>query len=281
MRADGRAVVAVRYLLLVVVGVCLALPLVWALAGAVKPLEEIYATPPQVLTEHPQWSNFLDAMRRLPFLRFMINSLLIALPAVCGAVLTSAMAGYAFARLQWRGRRWWFLVLLASLVVPAQVLLVPHFLLFSALGWVNTFKPLIVPAWLGGGAFNIFLFCQFFRTIPREFSDAALVDGASQWMVFTRIMLPLAKPAVATVALLSFVYHWQDFIRPLIYLSDFRTYPVALGLRMYQSTDGSWMNLVLAASLVALVPVAVVFFFLQKHLRSGLTPGAKTAPRMP
>jgi multiple sugar transport system permease protein len=144
--------------------------------------------------------------------------------------------------------------------------------MFASLGWVNTYKPLIVPAWLGGGAFNVFLFTQFFRTIARDTIDAARLDGATHWMVLTRIVLPMSKPAVATVTLLSFVFHWQDFFRPLIYLSDFRTYLVALGLRMIQSTQGSWMNLVMAASLIALLPVALVFVMLGRWWRPSSMP---------
>jgi len=150
----------------------------------------------------------------------------------------------------------------AVLVIPVQVLLIPHFLMFGALGWVNTYKPLIVPACLGGGAFNVLLFTQFFRTISRDYLDAARLNGASQWMVLTRLVLPMSKPIVAAVALLSFGYHRQDFFRPLVYRSDFRTYPVALGLCMDQSTQGSWMNLVLAASHIALLPVAIAFIVL-------------------
>ena len=271
MRTD-RSAVAARHGVLIFVAIFLALPLLWALSAALKPLDEIYASPPDWWPSTPRWANFADATTRLSFGRFMLNSLLIAVPAVSGAVLTSAMAAYAFACLRWRGRCFWYAATLAALIIPAQVLLVPHFLMYGALGWVNTYKPLIVPAWLGGGAFNVFLFTQFFRTISRDYLDAARLDGATHWMVLTRIVLPMSKPVVATIALLSFVYHWQDFFRPLIYLSDFRTYPVALGLRMYQATSGSWMNLVMAASLLALLPVAVAFVGLGRWWKPATRP---------
>ncbi len=256
----------VRHIVLLCFSALLAIPLAVAISVALSPVEAIYTFPANFLPDHMEWSNFYDAIKRLPFLRFMLNSTVIAIIATTGAVLTSAMAGYAFARLTWRRKRLCVLLLLASLVIPAQMLLIPQFILFSSLGWVNTYKPLIVPAWLGGGAFNVFLFWQFFRTISRDYDDAAKLDGASHWVILTRVIMPMAKPAVATVALLSFVYHWQDFQKPLIYLSDFRTYTVALGLRMYQATGGSWMNLVVAASLVALVPVLVVFLTVQHHI---------------
>lgn len=265
MKAKKRKI-AIRYTALSLVALMLASPLFAAFSIALKPIEEAYAFPPTWFPLSANWSNFLDAVHRLPFLRFIANSLFISIFAVSGAVLTSAMTGYAFARLNWRWRKPCIALLFCSLVVPAQLLLIPQFIMFSWLGWVNTYKPLIVPAWLGGGAFNVFLFWQFFRMIPRDFDDAARLDGASHWIILTRIMMPIAKPAVATVALLSFVYHWHDFQRPLIYLSDFQTYTVALGLRMYQATGGSWINLVVAASLLALIPVAMVFLLLQRHI---------------
>ena len=142
-----------------------------------------------------------------------------------GTVLTASMVGYSFARLKWRGRDFWFIVLLATMMLPAQVLLIPHFLQYKWLGWINTYKPLIVPGWLGGGAFFVFLFRQFFKGVPKELEEAAMLDGASPWQIYTQIMLPLAKPALATVAVLSFIAHWQEFMGPLIYLSDFEKYP--------------------------------------------------------
>ncbi len=265
MQAESKRTI-LRYGLLVLATSMLAAPLLAALLVAVMPIEQVYALPANLVPERVDWRNFTDAATRLPFLRFIANSFVVSVSAVIGAVLTSAMAGYAFARLHWKGKHAYVAVLIASLVIPAQILLIPQFLLFSSLGWINTYKPLIVPAWLGGGAFNVFLFWQFFRTIPRDFDDAAKLDGASHWIILTRVMIPMAMPVTATVALLSFVYHWQDFQKPLIYLSDFRTYPVALGLRMYQATSGSWINLVIAASLIALLPVLVVFIIAQHHI---------------
>ena len=194
-----------------------------------------------------------------------LNSLVISLAGMVGAVLTGSMAGYAFARRRWRGRTWWFALLLLSLVLPTQVLLIPRFLIFELLGWVGTYKPLIVPAWLGGGAFTVLLFWQFFRRVSPSAEEAAVMDGASVGQVYWQVMLPMAKPAVVTAAILSFVVHWQMFLDPLIYLSDFETYPISLGLRMYQSLAGTWANHLMVASLLALVPVAVVFLWGQRY----------------
>ena len=170
----------------------------------------------------------------------------------------------------YRGRKLCFAVVLVSMLIPTQVLLIPRFLLYDVLGWIDTYKPLIVPAWLGGGAFNVFLFRQFFRTIPLAMDEAACLDGATPWQTYWHVLLPIARPATVTAFLLSFVFHWQDFLDPLIYLSDFTTYPISIGLRMYQSLAGTWANLLMAASLIALVPVAVVFLLCERHIMQGL-----------
>ncbi|MFQ5489541.1 MAG: carbohydrate ABC transporter permease [Phycisphaerae bacterium] len=255
-----------HYALLLLLTAVAVMPLVWALLASLRPLDQVYQVPPRWGLDRPQWANYGLATAKLPLLRFIANSLLISVSSVVGAVLTSSMAGYAFARLNWRGKRFWFIVLLASLVVPTQVLLIPRFLIFEALGWVGSYKPLIVPAWLGGGAFNVLLFRQFFLTVPRSYEQAALLDGATPWQIYRWIMLPLSMPVVITAALLSFVYHWQEFLDPLIYLSDFRTYPVSLGLRMFQSMAGTWGNLLMAASILALIPVALLFVVFSRHL---------------
>jgi len=263
-----------RLAVLTVIGLGFLLPLIWAVCASLKPLDQVYVFPPQFLPNPPQWDNYRQVLdprvARLPFLRFILNTTVITVSAVVGTVLTGSMAGYALARLSWRTRGFWFIVLLATMMLPGQVLLIPHFLIYKNLGWVNTYKPLIVPSWLGGGAFFVFLFRQFFKTIPRDLEEAALIDGAGRWQIYWRLMLPLAKPAVATVAALSFVAHWQEFMGPLIYLSDLERYPVSLGLRMFQNIGGSWTNLLMAASLVSLLPVAILFLFAQRYFVRGL-----------
>lgn len=259
---------------LVVFGLGFMLPLIWAFCASLKPLDQVYVFPPQFRPRPPQWDNYrqiLDpGVARLPFPRFLLNTAVISVASVIGTVLTSSMAGYALARLPWRSREFWFIVLLITMMLPGQVLLIPHFLIYKNLGWVNTYKPLIVPAWLGGGAFFVFLFRQFFRSVPRELEEAALIDGASRWQIYWELMLPLARPAVATVAVLSFIGHWQEFMGPLIYLSDFERYPISLGLRMFQNIGGSWTNLLMAASLVSLLPLAVLFLLVQRYFVRGL-----------
>ncbi len=251
-------------------------PFLWSISASLKPLGKVYEFPPSLTVDDPQWRNYPEAMSRLPFGWFVVNTLVICVASVAGQLLTGAMAGYAFARLKWPGRNLFFIVLLAGMMLPSQVLLIPHFLLYRNLDWVNTYKPLIVPSWLGGSAFFIFLFRQFFRAVPVELEEAARLDGASEWQIFWRIFLPLSKPVLITVGLMSFVAHWQNFMGPLIYLSDFRRYPISMGLRMYQSMDGSFVNLLMAASLVATLPLVILFLVGQRYFtRSLLLTGSK------
>ncbi|MCG3131950.1 MAG: hypothetical protein FLDDKLPJ_02760 [Phycisphaerae bacterium] len=263
----------------VAVGVCawMLLPMLWAATSALKPLEETYAFPPTFRVESPQPGNFVEAFRRLPMARFLLNSTWIAGVSAIGAVLTSAMAGYALARFEFRGRRIVGACVLAALLVPSQILIVPRFLQFEWLGWLGTYKPLIVPAWLGGGAFNVLLFRQFFVATPREAEDAARLDGAGPWTVFLRVALPSARPAVVTAGFLSFVFHWQEFLDPLLYLTDFKTFPVSLGLRMFQTLAGTWANLLMAASVAAMLPLVLLFLAIERDLMRGL--GVLTSAR--
>lgn len=245
-------------------------PLAWAGWASLQPVDRIFIDAP---AGEPQWRNYAIAVERLPFVRFLANSGIITTTATLGTVLTASMAGFAFARLRWRGRDACFVLLMATMLVPDLVLLVPRFLVFRSLGWVNTYKPLIVPAWLGGGAFYVFLFRQFFRTLPRELEDSARLDGASWWQVYWRIALPMSKPVFAATISIAAVAHWQAFAEPLIYLSDFHDYPVSVGLRMYFALQGSWPNLVMAASLIALLPPLLVVLLTQRYLMRGLFVG--------
>ncbi len=256
----GRRHTRAVYLLLTVIAIIALIPFVWSVSTSLKSLEDAYAFPPSLTVDDVRWSNYGDVFEKLPFGRFLLNSAVIALAAVTGAVVTSSMAGYALARLPMRGKRVWFVLLVASLMLPSQVLLIPHFLMYESLGWVGTYKPLIVPAWLGGGAFNVFLFRQYFRSIAMDVEEAAVLDGATRWQFYRFVLMPMAKPVVVAVAVLSLLYHWQAFLNPLLYLSDFRKYPVSLGLRMYQTMAGTWVNLLMAASLIAVVPMVIVFF---------------------
>lgn len=253
----------------VAVAIVIVAPILWAVWASFQPVETIFAAPSaggSTSGDGWRWDNYATALTRLPILRFLANSAVITIAGTVGVVFTSSLVGYAFARLRWRGRRFWFAILLATMMLPTQVLLIPQFLIYQQLGWVNTYKPLIVPAWLGGSAFFVFVFRQFFRSVSRETEDAARLDGATRWQIYRYVMLPQARPVIGAVAALSAVAHWQAFLEPLIYLADFQTYPISVGLRMYQATEGVWPNLIMAASVVALIPPLVVIVIAQKYL---------------
>jgi multiple sugar transport system permease protein len=205
-----------------------------------------------------------------------VNTLIITVGTCLGVTLSSSLVAFAFARLRFPGRDILFLLCLATLMVPSQVTMIPTFVLFKSLGWYDTFYPLIVPAWLGGGAYNIFLMRQFFMSIPYEMDEAAKIDGCSDFGVFWRILLPLCKPALVTVAVFSFVFNWNDFLNPLIYLDSNSKKTLALGLTNFVSLYGQDYHLLMAASLLISIPLALMFLIGQRYFIQGIaTTGLK------
>ena len=210
----------------------------------------------------------------VPFGRFMLNTVVVTAFAVAGQLASSCLVAYGFARFRFPGRNLLFVVLLGTMIIPGEVTTIPQFLLFKGLGWINTYLPLIVPSYLGGSAFTIFLLRQFFLTLPRELDDAAKIDGAGTLRILLQILLPLSRPALATVAILSFIYHWNDFFHPLIYLENRDLYTVSLGLNYFRSspTDAGlpMAHLLMAAAIIVTVPVIAVFFALQRQFVQGI-----------
>jgi ABC-type glycerol-3-phosphate transport system permease component len=267
-RMAGRAAV---YAALIVLASLFAIPLVITVGDSLKSFQEVYAVPRVWIPRHPQWSNFVDIFTSgIPFHLFFLNTFLITAMALFGEVLSSSMVGYSFARLRWPFRDVMFIVLLSTLMLPGQVTMIPVFLLFKQLGWVNTWAPLIVPAYFGGGVFNIFLMRQFYKTIPRALEDAAKIDGCSQWRILFTIMMPLAKPAIATICVLGFIRYWNDFMGPLIYLSDFYKYTISLGIYMFKDAQTIFPHYIMAASLTSLTPVLILFFSAQRYFVKGI-----------
>ncbi|MDR3689363.1 MAG: carbohydrate ABC transporter permease [Fimbriimonas sp.] len=272
------AKVAATHLTMILLSIVFLIPLFWLVTTAIKPLPETVAQPPVWWPKHPQWDNFTkafvydsDRLGYIPFLYYTRNTLLLCWLNVMGTVLSNALAAYAFARLKWRGREIFFLVTLATMMVPFPVLMVPLYGIFREIGWVGTLRPLWVPAFFGS-AFNIFLLRQFFRTIPFELSEAATIDGAGEWQIFASLIVPLAKPALGVVALFTFLGTWTDFLGPLIYLIQQKTFTLSLGLQFYQSQNGgSEWNLLMAATTIVVLPVVVLFFFTQRLLIQGIT----------
>lgn len=262
---------------LIILSVVFLFPFAWLLLTAVKPIGETMSVPIKWIPSQFMWGNFKDAaiyghetLGYYPFLVYAVNTVVICALIVAGTVASNSIVAYAFARLRWPGRELAFGITLATMMVPFPVLMVPTFGLFRHLDWIGTYRPLWVPAWFGS-AFSIFLLRQFFRTIPFELTEAAKIDGASEWRIFRTIVLPLSKAALAVVALFSFMGAWNDFLGPLIYLLDQKTFTLSLGLQFYQSQNGgtSW-NLLMAASSMVIAPVIILFFFTQRLFIQGI-----------
>ena len=253
-------------------------PLFWLVMTALKPIKEVLHDPPIWVPSHFEWNNFSDAMNYqrdslgyIPFAVYARNTLILCILTVAGTVASNAVVAYSFARLKWPGRDLLFAVTLATMMIPFPVLMVPTFALFHKLNWLGSFRPLWVPAFFGA-AFNIFLLRQFFRTIPFELSEAARLDGASEWKIFMQVVAPLSKPALAVVALFAFMGTWNDFLGPLIYLLDQKQFTLALGLQSFQSQHGGTpFNQQMAAATLVILPIIVLFFFTQRLFVQGIS----------
>jgi len=248
----------------------LLLPFLWMVSTALKVEDKVMAYPPQWIPDPLVWRNFIDGWTSLPFTLYLRNTCIITGTVIIGVLFTASLAAYSFARLRWPGRNILFICTLATMMLPAQVTMIPVYLLFRGLGWLNTFKPLTIGAWLGGGAFNIFLLRQFFMTIPLELEDAARIDGCSSFGIYRHIMLPLAKPCLAVVAIFSFIGTWNDFLGPLIYLTTPDKLTLALGLQFFQGHYGVTLHYLMAVSLLVMTPCLVLFFLAQKYFISGI-----------
>ncbi len=247
-----------------------AVPLVWLGLSALKPVDQFYASPPALLPAPPSVENLAGVLRLLETPRLFANSILISVLSAVAAVASSAVVGYAFAALPARGSRVLFAVLLGTIMIPQAALIVPQFILFSRLGWVGTYLPLIVPH-LFGSAFYIFLFRQWFRGIPESLLDSAELEGASPWQTFRHVALPLAWPAVAAVAVFAFVASWNDLLGPLVYLRSPESFTISLGMASLESIYASQLHFSVAMAVIALIPPMVVFLAAQRFLHAGVT----------
>ncbi len=255
-------------------GVLMALPFFWMLSTSLKVEQQVYLFPPIWIPNPWAWENYrISLFDILPFTRFFLNTIYITVTATVGAVLSSSMVAFAFARLRWPGRDKVFLLVLATMMVPTYSTIVPRFILFRHLDWVDTFWPLIVPLWFGGSAFFIFLMRQFYMTIPIDLDEAAGIDGCSEFRIWWSIILPLSKPALATITILSFMARWNDFFDPLIFLNTMENFTVALGLNMFRAAIeiyGVRYHWLMAASVTVLLPGLIIFFFFQKTFVQGV-----------
>jgi ABC-type glycerol-3-phosphate transport system permease component len=259
------------YILLVLGSVAFILPFLWMLSSSLKTPGEIFIFPPKWIPSSPQWHNYPDALTIQPFGRYTINTIIVTGLSMLGTLISSSLVAYGFARIRGAGSGFLFSLVLATMMLPYQVTMIPTFIVFRMLGWVNTLKPLIVPSFFGS-AFFIFLLRQFMMTVPLEMDEAAIIDGCSTFGVYWRIMLPMAKPALATVAIFAFMDGWTDLMGPLIYLNSQRLYTIALGLATFRqqfSTETPWHQL-MAASIATMIPTLLVFLLAQRIFIQGI-----------
>lgn len=274
----GHAKSALKHTALVAFGFVMLYPLLWMIASSIKPSALIFREP-GLIPSAIDLSNYSVGWNALthPFSHYLLNSAILVLGVLLGNLLSCSAAAYAFARLNFKGRKFWFAIMLMSIMLPIHVVIVPQYVLFSELGWINTFLPIIVPHLLATDAFFIFLMVQFFRGLPRELDEAARIDGAGHARIYFQIMLPLSTPALATTAIFSFIWTWNDFFRQLIFLTkpDMYTVPIALRSFIDATGESSWGPM-FAMSIVSLVPLFLVFLFGQKYLVKGIaTTGIK------
>lgn len=248
----------------------MSIPFLWLLVSSFKLEEKIFTFPPEWIPNPFRWQNYPDALTYKPFGLYLFNTIKIVTLNEIAILLSASFCGYGFARIRFPGRDFWFSIVLATLMVPYFVLMVPQFIVFSQLGWVDTILPLTFPYFFGGGAFNIFLFRQFFRSLPEELADAGRIDGCNEFGIYWRIMMPLCKPALATVAVFTFLAAWNDYIGPLLYLRSDYNFTVAIGLATFRGVMRTEWNLLMAASTAMILPVILLFFFAQRYFIDGV-----------
>jgi multiple sugar transport system permease protein len=265
----GRVRHAIGYVLLCLVALLFVSPLVYMVATSLKPADQVFTTPPTLWGRSLEWDNYVQAFTYLPFARFILNGVFVAVVGTVINVAVAVLSGYAFSRLRWRGRNGVFLLFLVTLMIPQDVLVIPMYVMMQGFGWVDTFQALIIP-W-AFTALGAFLVRQFFLTVPQELDDAARVDGAGAVRTFVSVMLPLARPTLAVLAVFSFISYWNSFLWPLVIVNDVEargTIPV--GLQQFFGQQGSEWNLVMAASVISMLPTVILLVLLQKHLVKGI-----------
>ncbi|MBV7334243.1 carbohydrate ABC transporter permease [Chloroflexi bacterium TSY] len=260
------------YGLLIAASFIFLLPFAWMILSSIKTAQEVAYFPPTVIPRDLHLANFVEAWthERMAFPLWTWNTVYLSIAVLIGVLLSSSLCAYGFARMHFPGRDFWFIVTIASVMLPPQVTLIPLYVLFFKIGWLNTFHPLVVPAWFGGGALNIFLLRQFFLNIPTELKDAAYIDGASRLQIWWRIFIPLSLPALLTVGIFTFQGTWNDFFGPLIYLTGRDKYTLALGMNLFNSQYGAEIHYMMAIAFIMTIPMIVVFFLAQRYFVGGI-----------
>src|SRR5690625_516695 len=246
------------------------IPFLWMVSTSLKEITQVFTFPPEWIPKPFNWKNYIEATEYIPFFTYLKNTVFITVLSTIGVIISCPLVAYSFAKLEWHGRDTLFIITIAVMMIPAQVTMIPLFLLFNKIGWVGTPLPLVVPPFFGV-PFSIFLLRQFFKGLPDTLRDAAKIDGASEFRIYWQIMVPLAKPAILAVGLFQFMASWTDFIGPLIYLTDEMQYTLSLGLQQFQSQKGTEWGLMMAVSTMMTLPIIVLFFFLQRTFIQGIT----------
>lgn len=262
----------ILFIILCLGAVLILFPIAWMLSTALKSAQEVAMYPPKLLPEKPLFENFAIAWTKAPFTRYTLNTLIIVFFTIIGGVFSNSFIAYGFAKIDFKGKGFLFSIVLATMMIPGFVTLVPTYVIFSKLHWVNTYLPLIVPAFFGN-AFHIFMMRQFYRTIPNELSEAARVDGAGHFYIWGKLMMPLVKPVMATVALINFKGAWSDFQGPLLYLSDKSKYTLQLGLQVFKGEGYTEWNYLMAVSFLSMIPILLLFFCFQNYFIEGMNVG--------
>lgn len=260
---------AIWYILMTALASVFMIPIFWMISTALKGRWEILAWPPEWIPTNPQWNNFAEALTKYPFGRFFLNTGILVVLNIAGELISVPLVAYAFARLRFPYKRILFIMMIATMMIPSQVKMIPLFFIYNTLGLTDTYIPLVLPAFFGN-PFFIFLMVQYMKTLPKDLDDAARIDGAGTWSILYKVILPLCKPPLTIVAVYTFLWTWNSFMDPLIYLNNFDLYPIQVGLAMFRGRyDVEW-NLFMAATLTTILPVLVLYFFAQKQLIGGI-----------
>ncbi|MBO0488149.1 carbohydrate ABC transporter permease [Vagococcus fluvialis] len=264
------------YVLLFTISILLLGPLLWMFSTSLKSMQEIVSFPPKIIPEKVQWHNYIDAINSFPFFKYMGNTFFITILVMIGTILSNSFIAYGFSKIDFPFKNLFFSLVLSTMMIPSFITMIPQYIVFSKIGWVGTYLPLIVPSFFGN-AFHIFLLRQFYLSISNELIDAAKVDGANHFYIWFKLMLPLTKPALITIGILSFNGTWNDFIGPLLYIHDEAKYTLQIGLQVFQNQSTTQWNLLMASAFLTLVPTILLFFFAQKYFIKGmdLTGGVK------
>jgi len=261
--------ITLLYIILIALAVAFLLPFLWLVSSSFKNSTELFSSPPIWIPKEIHWENYQIAFGEFPFLLYLRNTLFIAGSCIVGSVISNSLVAYGFSRIEWKGRNVVFMVVIATMMLPFQVTMIPLFIFFQKIGWIGTFLPLIAPAFFGN-AFYIFLLRQFFSGIPAELSQSAKVDGASEFRIYWQMVLPLSMPALTTITIFTFMHAWGDFIGPLVFLSDNKLYTLSLGIQQIMSDNDPRWPLLMAVGVSMTLPVILIFFVLQKYFIQGI-----------